>query len=470
MDDNIRLLSTNDTILDLEEEREVYDGENLAANGDRTEDTGCDVNSQLLAPALPASKQYHLFVCYATEDRDRVFPIVTELETVYGAKCLFADRDFQPGKEIRLNIEEGINNSVKILMILSPNFAQSRYCLHESEIAFQRTMETGLNYVIPVLLEECEVPYGLKPKTYIDATLPNMNATAIALRIIMALNQPESSNALLSYEMLSEENKHKNGFSVDIEAHKHRRCWCKSSGYKFHLDDTMHRLKTTHIQVTSRQVNQAITLLNQHPILHWHDLRSCRKVCAIGLCFLPVSWCIVIAIIYVFAASLATGNPQESIENFNATTAKCSLILAPVGFVIILCVCLCICGKRKIKKMKRSATEKLWQQVTSKTYIDGVAFSFMYSAETTPILRVMRYDVKRCRAYIVGCLKRKYNCNDELDLACELQATEVIEHWLKTLCTDPLQYLPDAPTNRHSVVQDKMCICQLYERYGDLYL
>lgn len=138
------------------------------------------------APALPESKLYHLFVCYATEDRDKAFAFVKHLEQRHGVKCLFADRDFQPGKEIRINIMEGINNSMKILIMMSPRFTQSRYCLHESEIAFQKTMETGLNYVIPVLLEACEVPYGLKPKTYIDATLQDLED--VAERIVSALH------------------------------------------------------------------------------------------------------------------------------------------------------------------------------------------------------------------------------------------------------------------------------------------
>ena len=201
MDDDIQLLLTDGMSFDQTEDEAIYDNGTQATIGSLTGDTEAGMNSRVLAPALPASKTFHLFICYASEDRDRVFPIVTDLETNFGAKCLFADRDFQPGKEIRVNIEDGINNSVKILTVLSPNFTRSPYCMHESEIAFQKSMETGLNYVIPVLLEECEIPYGLKPKTYIDATLLDMNDTAIAHRITMALNQPGRQHFFAKYSL-----------------------------------------------------------------------------------------------------------------------------------------------------------------------------------------------------------------------------------------------------------------------------
>ena len=189
MDEAIPLLASYEDSLDHEEDVELV---SMATPLDETKiniDIDDDERSVLQAPALPESKLYHLFVCYATKDRNRAFEIVSELES-RNVKCVFADRDFRPGKEISLNIMEGINNSVKILTILSPRFTESRYCLHESEIAFQKSMETGLNYVIPVLLEACEVPYGLKPKSYIDATLPGVTVVDVTDRIVSALQLP----------------------------------------------------------------------------------------------------------------------------------------------------------------------------------------------------------------------------------------------------------------------------------------
>lgn len=463
MDDDIQLLLPDGMSFDQTEDGANYDNGTQATIGSLSGDTEADMNSRVLAPALPASKTFHLFICYASEDRDRVFPIVTDLETKFGAKCLFADRDFQPGKEIRVNIEDGINNSVKILTVLSPNFTRSPYCMHESEIAFQKSMETGLNYVIPVLLEECEIPYGLKPKTYIDATLLDMNDTAIAHRITMALNQPESTDALLSYDMISADNKYKNGFGFDIEAQLHRCCWCRPSVYKFNLDGQMHSQKATKIKITPRQLNQAISLLNRHPILQYHDLQNNRKICVVGLCCYPALAAVITAILFIFA--LATREHQSSDNQLTVNLLIVCIIPFAVAMAIIFCVCLCRYGKRKIKKLRSDVSEKLWRQATMRTYRDCVAFSFMYSAANIPTLRVMRYDVSRCRTYIAGRI-REANTYNNNESGCELQATRVTEQWLKKLSTQPLSYLPDAPTNRHNVVQDKMCICQLFERYG----
>lgn len=156
----------------------------------------------------------------------------------------------------------------------------------------------------------------------------------------------------------------------------------------------------------------------------------------------------------------------------NKTPEVGVMLFIPIGVLvsIIFCICLCVCGKQKLTQIQRKAEDKLWQEVTSKTYRECVAFSFRLSGDRTPILRIIRYDVKRCQAYIAGCLRRKYNCDDEHDMGCESQATMITEHWLREFCSKPVTDFPDASSNRHNVIQDKMCICQLYERYGHLHM
>lgn len=177
-----------------------------------------EYKSRRRAPTLQGSKLYHFYVCYATEDRKRVYELVKEIENTYGARCLFAERDFQPGKGIRNNIEEGIDNSMKLLTILTPSFTQSGYCMHEAEIGFQISVKSRSNYEIPVVLEDCRVPYSLKTKTYIDATEPGMTVIEIAERIMDAINQTETFDAQLSFKTIVGDSKNRNGLTVDIEA------------------------------------------------------------------------------------------------------------------------------------------------------------------------------------------------------------------------------------------------------------
>lgn len=178
-DDQIQLLSSQEDDYDEKDENDpgiqnITPGENIQ-NG--------FVFSEFPAPELAPDKRFHLYVIFSSEDRETVYKLVAELETKFGMKCLFADRDFQPGKEIRLNVMEGMQDSMKNLLILTPNFVDSRYCMHESEIAFKETMESGINCMILVLLKDCDIPYPLLPKTYINGTLPGLTMTDIAFRV-----------------------------------------------------------------------------------------------------------------------------------------------------------------------------------------------------------------------------------------------------------------------------------------------
>ena len=138
-------------------------------------------------PKLQSPKECHLFVASSSDDREQVLKIVEELENQFAIKCLFASRDFQPGKEYRLMIRDGIDTSLKVLLIFTPNFVESPFCQLEAELAYIMSIERKNDCVIPVLLENCEVPATLKPRNYIDATQPGMDIRALTIKIMEAL-------------------------------------------------------------------------------------------------------------------------------------------------------------------------------------------------------------------------------------------------------------------------------------------
>ena len=121
-------------------------------------------------PRLQSPYESHLFVASSSDDLEQVKTIVEDLECQFGIKCLFASRDFQPGKEYRLMITEGLETSLKVLLIFTKSFVASPFCQLEAELAYIRSIERQNDCVIPVLLEDCEVPTTLKPRNYIDAT------------------------------------------------------------------------------------------------------------------------------------------------------------------------------------------------------------------------------------------------------------------------------------------------------------
>lgn len=118
-------------------------------------------------PTLPHNKDNHLFICYIQDNASEVRTIVDNLERE-GLKCCYHERDFLPGQQVIGNIHEAIEKSMSILVVLSENFVQSRFCLHEIEQALHARISQGYN-VIPIKIEPCNVPVSLENITFIDA-------------------------------------------------------------------------------------------------------------------------------------------------------------------------------------------------------------------------------------------------------------------------------------------------------------
>jgi hypothetical protein len=129
-------------------------------------------------PPLSAGKTKHFFVSYSSSDKERVYSVIEEVEKRFGLKCVFDERDFQGGKDITVNIREGMMSSLKVLIFLTPNFLQSGWCKYETDAAFISSMGCGYSCLVPVLLDECNIPPTLVTLTYIDATIPGLDVPA----------------------------------------------------------------------------------------------------------------------------------------------------------------------------------------------------------------------------------------------------------------------------------------------------
>ena len=128
-------------------------------------------NSEWNIPRLPNNKDYHMFVCYIQDDAEDVRIIVDNLEQ-NGVLCCYHERDFMPGQQVIGNIHESINRSMSILIVLSENFVQSRFCKHEIEQALHAKIEEDYT-IIPIKIQRCEIPNVLKNYTHIDAEFVN---------------------------------------------------------------------------------------------------------------------------------------------------------------------------------------------------------------------------------------------------------------------------------------------------------
>ncbi|XP_068110906.1 toll-like receptor 2 [Hyperolius riggenbachi] len=123
---------------------------------------------------------YHAFISYSNSDADWVRGVLLpHLETSKPPyRVCIHERDFQPGKWIIDNIIESIENSRKIIFVLSHNFINSEWCNYELYFAHQRAIGHAFEDIILVVKESVsikELPKRfhrlrklLRTKTYLE--------------------------------------------------------------------------------------------------------------------------------------------------------------------------------------------------------------------------------------------------------------------------------------------------------------
>src|ERR1700724_1808682 len=105
-----------------------------------------------------------LFLSYAREDQRRVKPVYDLIEK-WGHTPWMDVQNLIGGVEWKAEIEAEIRSSDMFLIFLSLHSVSKRGIIQkESRTALEKAEEflTGDIYIVPVLLEKCEVPYALR--------------------------------------------------------------------------------------------------------------------------------------------------------------------------------------------------------------------------------------------------------------------------------------------------------------------
>uniref|UniRef100_A0A8C6PAV2 Toll-like receptor 18 n=1 Tax=Nothobranchius furzeri TaxID=105023 RepID=A0A8C6PAV2_NOTFU len=123
---------------------------------------------------------YHAFISYSHSDadwvRDQLLPCLENNRNPY--RLCIHERDFMPGRWIIDNIIENIENSRKVIFVLSRHFVNSEWCNYELYFAQQRAMGKTFSDVILVVKEPidpnslpskyCKLKKMLSTKTYLE--------------------------------------------------------------------------------------------------------------------------------------------------------------------------------------------------------------------------------------------------------------------------------------------------------------
>ena len=105
---------------------------------------------------------YDAFISYAHEDylfvKDEMIP---KLEEEAGFSLCVHQRDFIPGHYIAENILQAIKDSKLTIVLLSPNFLQSKWCIYEFNMARMESIYSrdGENTVFVVMYDDIDMTY-----------------------------------------------------------------------------------------------------------------------------------------------------------------------------------------------------------------------------------------------------------------------------------------------------------------------
>uniref|UniRef100_A0A8D3A093 TIR domain-containing protein n=1 Tax=Scophthalmus maximus TaxID=52904 RepID=A0A8D3A093_SCOMX len=79
-------------------------------------------------PTLRGGECYHVFISYSSTDYQWTHSVINQLESC-GLQVCYHERDFTPGRTVLENMSDCIQESQKVLLVLSPEFVRSRWCL-----------------------------------------------------------------------------------------------------------------------------------------------------------------------------------------------------------------------------------------------------------------------------------------------------------------------------------------------------
>ena len=125
------------------------------------------------------NKQYDAFVSYSSRDEEfilgELMPRLEQpLQDRLGYKLCVHFRDFPVGRHIPETIHNAVENSRRVIMILSDNFLSSEWCQYEFQAAHHRLLTEKRNRIIMVLLHDLnntlldrQLKMYLRTRTYV---------------------------------------------------------------------------------------------------------------------------------------------------------------------------------------------------------------------------------------------------------------------------------------------------------------
>jgi len=110
-----------------------------------------------------------VFVSHTSLDKKFTRQLAYDLKKA-GVEVWFDEWEIRVGDSLREKVERGIHESGWLIIVLSPRAVASQWVQRELSAAFARELDDKRVFILPVLLEKCELPVMLRDKKYADFT------------------------------------------------------------------------------------------------------------------------------------------------------------------------------------------------------------------------------------------------------------------------------------------------------------
>lgn len=107
-----------------------------------------------------------VFISYSSKDKSFVADLADNLRTD-GVEVWFDDWEIKVGHSLVEKINEGMESSDCLLLVLSPSSVVSRWVQEELSAAYALAMEMKIT-ILPLLIAKCDIPPLLKNRRYAD--------------------------------------------------------------------------------------------------------------------------------------------------------------------------------------------------------------------------------------------------------------------------------------------------------------
>jgi len=111
-----------------------------------------------------------VFISYAGCDGEFAHRLASDLEA-RGIRVWFAEWDIDYGDDIVQEIENGLDETTKFLIVLSPEAVDRKWVRQELSTAFHKALSGAETVIIPIMLKRCTPPAFVRTKKWADFTV-----------------------------------------------------------------------------------------------------------------------------------------------------------------------------------------------------------------------------------------------------------------------------------------------------------